>query len=80
MKVNSLPNNKILGWSKLKAFADHKINVTEQLKLILERVENIVVKGENADYWHFLLFPLCCQKAFFSRSLNKSRDSIRKVK
>ena len=26
--VNSLPNNKVLGWSKLEAFADDKINVT----------------------------------------------------
>ena len=27
--VNSLPNDKLLDWSKLKAFADDKINVTE---------------------------------------------------
>ena len=27
------------------------------------RVENIVGKGENADYQHFLLFPQCFQKA-----------------
>ena len=25
---NSLPNDKILGWWKLKAFADDKLNVT----------------------------------------------------
>ena len=25
--VNSLPNNKILDWSKFKAFADNKLNV-----------------------------------------------------
>ena len=25
--VNSLPNNKVLDWSKLKAFADDKMNV-----------------------------------------------------
>ena len=28
-----------------KAFADVKINVTEKLKFVLERVENIVEKG-----------------------------------
>ena len=39
---NSLPNDKILEWSILKAFADDKINVTEKLKYVLERVENIV--------------------------------------
>ena len=33
------------------------------------RVENIVEKGENAGYQHFLLFPHCFQKASFSRSL-----------
>ena len=36
---------------------------------IFDRVENIVGKGENADYQHFLLFPRCFQKAFFSGSL-----------
>ena len=45
---NSLPNERILDWSKLKAFADDKINVTEKLKFVLGRVENIVGKGENA--------------------------------
>ena len=29
---NSLPNDKILDWSKLKAFADDKINMNEKLK------------------------------------------------
>ena len=27
--INPLPNYKILGWSKLKAFADDKINAVE---------------------------------------------------
>ena len=35
-----------------------------------DRVENIVVKGENAGYYqHFLLFPQCFQKASFLWSL-----------
>ena len=63
--LNSLPNDKILEWSKLKAFADDKINVTEKLKVVLGRVENIVGKGENAGYQHFFLFPQCFQKASF---------------
>ena len=37
--VNTLPDNKILDWSKLKAFADDKINMSEKLKFVLERVE-----------------------------------------
>ena len=52
---NHLPNNKISDWSKLKAFVDNKLNVTEKLKFVLERVENIVGKGENAGYQPFLL-------------------------
>ena len=31
-RVISLPNNIFLGWLKLKAFADNKINVTQVLK------------------------------------------------
>ena len=66
LRVNSLPNNKISNWCKLKALADDKINVTEKLKVILGRVENIVGKGENAGYQHFLLFHLCFQKASYT--------------
>ena len=52
-----MPNDKISDWSKFKAFADDKINVNEQLKFTLERVGNIVGKGENAGYQHFLFYP-----------------------
>ena len=31
-------------------------------------VQNIVGKGENAGYQHFLLFPQCFQKATFPGS------------
>ena len=60
--VKSLPNNKVRDQSKLKVFADDKIIVTEKLKFVLERVENIVGKGENAGYQHFLLFSQGFQK------------------
>ena len=66
---NSLPNDQISGWSKLKAFADDKMDVTEKLKFVLGREENIVGKGENAGYQHFLLFPQCFLKASFSESV-----------
>ena len=57
-------NNKILDLFKLKAFADDKINATQNLKFVLEGIENIVGKGENAAYQHFLflLFPQYFQK------------------
>ena len=63
--INSLPNDKILDMTKLKAFADHRINVAQMIISSFDRVENIVGKGENAGYQHFLLFPQCFQKAFF---------------
>ena len=43
--------------------------MTEKLKFVLGWVENIVEKGENASYQHFLLFPQCFQKAFSLGSL-----------
>ena len=59
---NPLPNSKTLGWSKLKQFADEKINVTEKLKF--GRVKNIVGKGENAA---FSPFPPMFSKGFLYR-------------
>ena len=73
--ANSLPNDKILDWSKIKALADGKINVVEELKFVSETVENIVGKGENAGYQHFLLFPQHFQKSF-QLGVVKSRDCV----
>ena len=58
--------------SKLKVFADGKISVTENLKFDFARVENIVEKGENAGYQHFLLFPQFFSDGFFR--VGKSLD------
>ena len=60
-RVNSLLNDKIQDWSKLQAPIDSKINATEKSKFVLQRVEDIVRKGENAGHQHFLLFPQCFQ-------------------
>ena len=43
--------------------------MTEKLKFFLGRIENIVGKGENAGYQHFLLFPECFQNTSFPWSL-----------
>ena len=64
--VNPLPDGKILGLFKLKAYADDKLYVTQNNKVVCHRIENIVGKEENAGYQHFLLFPQCFQKAFSS--------------
>ena len=74
-KVNSLPNDKILDWSKLKAFADDEINVINKLKFVSERIESILGKRENAGYEHFLLFGKCLSEASFLRVV-KSRDCV----
>ena len=50
LRVNSSPNNKILGCSELKAFADDKLNVAPKIKFVYGRVENIVGKVENVGY------------------------------
>ena len=68
-RFNSLPNDKILDWSKLKAIADENLKVVKMIIYILDRDENIVGKGENAGYQYFLLFPQCVQKPSCPRSL-----------
>ena len=62
-KVNSFPNGKILALTKWKAFADDKF--ASIMMFASDRQENIVGKGENAGYQHFLLFPQCFQKPSF---------------
>ena len=56
MLLNPLPNDKILGMTKLKAFADDKLNVAKMMISLLDRVENTVGIGENAGHQHFLRF------------------------
>ena len=60
----SLPIDKISDCFSFKAFADDEINLEKNLKFILGRVENIVGKGENAGYQHFLHFPLFSKVVF----------------
>ena len=66
--------------TKLKAFADHKINAGQMMISVFNRVENIVGKGENAGNHHFFLFPQCFQKASFGGGggggVVKSQDCV----
>ena len=66
LTINSLPNDKISDLTKFKAFADDKIILIKKLKFMRKRVENIMGRGENTGYQHFLLFPQCFQKLSFS--------------
>ena len=73
MRVLTLKQEKKkkLDVTKLKAFADDKIHVAQMIS-DFDRVENIVGKGENAGYQHFLLFTQCfimfLSKVVYSRS------------
>ena len=69
ISVNSLPNDTILDCSKLKSFADDKLYVAKIMISVQDVVENIVGKGYNVGYQHFLLFTRCFQKFSFSGSL-----------
>ena len=55
--INSLQTTNFSDWSKIKALADDNLNATENFKSVLEMVENIAVKRENASNQYFLLFP-----------------------
>ena len=45
--LNSVPNDSILDFSKVKAFAGDKINVAKKLKFPMGRIEDIMGKGEK---------------------------------
>ena len=75
-QLNSLPNNKILDVTKLKAFAEDRIDLAQMMISVFNRIENIVGEGENAGYQHFLLFPQCFRKVFFLGSLAEPYISV----
>ena len=54
----------------LKGFAEDKLKVAQIAKFVLDWVENIVGKGENAGNQHFLLIPQCFHKPSLLGSLN----------
>ena len=57
LQVITVPNNKNLYWSKLKVFAENKMNMTQKFKLMI-----FFDKGRKH------LFPLCFQKISLSKS------------
>ena len=63
---NSLPNNKILDCSKLKAFTDDKINVTKKLKFWFGKDRKHCGKRRKCWLPAFSPFPTMFSKAFIS--------------
>ena len=41
--VNPLPDDKISDWSELKAFADDRLNVTKNIKVVFRRIESCLL-------------------------------------
>ena len=68
--VNQFPQDKILDQTKLKAFADNKLNVTKVIISVFDRVENIVGKGEIACTSNFFSHNV------FKRLLSKTRQKV----
>ena len=66
---NLRPNDKNLGGNQIGSICRRQYHVANMLISLFDRVENIVGKGENTGYQHFLLFPQCFQNASFSRLL-----------
>ena len=67
--LNTISDDKIMDLSHFKTFADDKLNIAQTAEFAFNRTENIVGKGENAGYQHFLLFLQCFQKASLPQSL-----------
>ena len=76
-RLNSLPNDKILDWSKLQAFADNKINVNEKLKIVLGRVETLWEKEKMLVTSIFSFSQNVFQGFFFK--VVKIRDCVVKT-
>ena len=76
MSFNSEPKDKISDLSQFKVFADDKIRVTIKLKFVFGRLENIIGKRENAERYHFFLFPQCFQKGHYDSRVVISRDCV----
>ena len=66
--LNPFPHDKILDQTKLKAFADDKLNVTKMIISVFDRVENIVGKGEIACTSNFSFSLNVFKKASFPDS------------
>ena len=59
----------------MKAFTDEKVALADIIMFIFNKIGNIVKKGVNAGYQHFLLFPQCFPIGIYSGS-KKSWDFV----
>ena len=69
--VNPFPHDKILDQTKLKAFADDKLDITKMIISVFDRVENIVGKGKISCTSNFFF-----SHNFFKRLLFQRRQKV----
>ena len=74
--VNSLPNDKILDVTKLKAFSDDNLNIAKMTIFLIDRVKKKTT-GKRTNCWlpAFSPFPPVFSKALFFRVV-KNRDCL----
>ena len=70
-RVNPLPDDKILDWSKLKHSADDNFEFDINSRNFSKLVENTGGKGEIAHYKQFLLFPTVFLKGLFPSGVKR---------
>ena len=63
-----MSDDEISALPKMTAYADRHFILAQVVRFFCEIIENIMGKGENAGYQHFLLFPKCFEKDFLSRA------------
>ena len=66
LKSSTFTRRQNFSFVLIEPFAEDKLNDTQNIKSVFHKVGNMVGKGENAGYQHFLLFPQCFQKALSS--------------
>ena len=75
VSLKPLSNNKFLDMTKLKAFADDKLNIAKMTISLCDRVENNVGKEKKCWSPAFSSFPTVVYKVFFFRVI-KSQDCV----
>ena len=77
--INPIPDNKILGWSKLKAHADNKINIFQKIEICFQQgrkdFQNNARKEKKCWLPAFSSFLTMFSKGFYLRVV-KTRDCL----
>ena len=73
--MNSLPNDKILDWSKLKAFADEKNNCDRKIEISFGKRKKHCGKRRKCWLPAFYPFPTMFSKGFLYRVI-KRQDCV----